>query len=55
MSPYSDDMLVLHIDSSENGTKGDVILKTNNVYETCTKVAMQMNNEDIVSVISEGR
>lgn len=57
MSPYADNILVLHLDESiTNGSvKGDVILETDNVYETCTKLAMQTGNDEIINIISEGR
>ena len=54
VSPYGDDILVLHLHNTDNGVKGDVILQTLNVYETCTKIANQTQNKELINVISEG-
>lgn len=54
VSPFSDNILVLHLNQTDNGVKGDVILQTPNVYETCTMIAMQCKDSQLINVISEG-
>ena len=53
VSPYGDDLMVIHLDTSENGSKGDIILQFPNIYEVCTKLAIQTRNESLIAVINE--
>ncbi|XP_067934341.1 unconventional myosin-Ic-like [Watersipora subatra] len=54
VSPFGDNILVLHLHPNDYGVKGDVILQTPNVFETCTKIANQVKNPELINIISKG-
>lgn len=53
VSPYADDLMVIHLDTSSTGVKGDMILQFPNIYEVCTKLAIQTGNEALIETINE--